>query len=69
MLKRNAGRADNNPDRLLSELGSIKEVINIYPPKRGQKTVRKQTVLSRTSELQEQLLRILGIEKQGNNTS
>ena len=56
-------------NRMLAELGAIREVINIYPPKRGQKTERKQTVLSRTSELQEQLLRILGIEKQGNNTS
>lgn len=51
-------------NRLLSELGAIREVITIYPPNRGQKTERKQAVLSRTSELQQQLLRILGIEKQ-----
>jgi len=52
-------------NRLLSELGAIREVINIYPPKRGQKAERKQTVLSRTSDLQQQLLSILGLEKQG----
>ncbi len=51
-------------NRLLTELGAIKEVINIYPPKRGQKAERRQSVLSRTSEVQQQLLRILGIEKQ-----
>jgi transposase len=50
--------------RLLSELGGIREVINIYSPPRGQKAERKQAVLSKTSELQQQLLRILGIEKQ-----
>jgi transposase len=56
-------------NRLLSELGAIKEVINIYPPKRGQQAERKQTVLTRTSELQDQLLRILEIEKQESGTS
>jgi transposase len=50
-------------NRLLSELGAIREVVNIYPANRGQKAERKQAVLSRTSELQQQLLRILGIEK------
>lgn len=51
-------------NRLLSELACIKEVINIYPPKRGQKAERKQAVLSRTSDLQQHLLKILKIEKQ-----
>ena len=51
-------------NRLLSELGAIREVINVYPPRRGQKAERKQTVLSRTSDLQQQLLRILAIDKQ-----
>ena len=50
-------------NRLLSELGRVKEVINIFPPKRGQKAERKQAVLSRTSGLQQQLLKILAIEK------
>jgi transposase len=51
-------------NRLLSELGAVREVINIYPPKRGQKAERRQAVLSRTSELQQRLLAILGMEKQ-----
>ena len=50
-------------NRLLSELGRSKEVINIYPPKRGQKAERQQTVLSKTSDLQQQLLSILEMEK------
>ena len=50
-------------NRLLSELGVIREVINVFPPKRGQKTERKQTVLSKMSDLQQQLLRILGIAR------
>jgi transposase len=50
-------------NRLLSELGDVREVVNVYPHKRGQKTERKQAVLSRTSDLQQQLLRILEIEK------
>ena len=47
--------------RLLTELGSIREVINIYPSKRGQKTPRQQTVFSRRSKLQSQLTEILGL--------
>jgi hypothetical protein len=48
--------------RLLAELGGIREVINIYPRKRGQKTPPQQTVLSRCSTLQSRLLSILGLE-------
>jgi len=50
--------------RLLAELDAIREVVNIYPRKRGKKTERKQTVLTKTSELQQRLMSILGIEKE-----
>ncbi|MBS3906842.1 MAG: hypothetical protein KGZ49_07380, partial [Syntrophaceae bacterium] len=52
--------------RLLSELDDIREVINIYTKKRGQKTVRRQSVLSRTSELQDKLIAILGLKEEAN---
>lgn len=48
--------------RILSELDEIREVINIYPCKGKQKVDRKQTVLTRTSELQQKLISILGLE-------
>jgi transposase len=48
--------------RILSELDEIREVINIYPRKGKQKVERKQTVLTRTSELQQKLISILGLE-------
>jgi transposase len=49
--------------RLLEELGSIREVINIYPSKRGEKTLPQHTVLSRRSKLQSRLTAILGLEE------
>lgn len=49
--------------RFLSELDAIREVINIYPRKRGRKTTRQQTVLTKTSELQDRILEILGLRK------
>ena len=52
--------------RLLSELDGIREVINIYPRKRRQKTERKQAVLTKTSEIQQQLMSILMLGKQEN---
>ncbi len=45
--------------RLLSELGDMREIVNIYPRKRRQKSGRKQAVLSKMSNVQEQLLAIL----------
>ncbi len=48
--------------RLLSELHGIREVINIYPPRRGQKEPPQQTVLSRRSKLQQQLTEILELD-------
>ena len=53
--------------RLVLELSGIREVINIYPGKRG-KAERQQTVLSRCSELQSRLMSILGL-KQSENTA
>ena len=50
--------------RFLSELDSVREVVNIYPKKRGQKKARQQSVLTKTSELQDQILNILGLRKE-----
>jgi len=48
--------------RTLSELDEIREVTNIYPRRRGQKTHPTQTVISKTSELQRRLMSILEIK-------
>jgi len=50
-------------ERLLNELDALREVINIYHRQRGQKTDRRQTVLTRMTELQQQLVEILGLER------
>jgi transposase len=52
--------------RVLSELDAIREVVNIYPRKRRQKTERKQAILTKISEVQEQLLSILMLKKEEN---
>ena len=49
--------------RFLAELDTIREVINVYPKKRGKKAGRQQTVLTKTSELQDRILTILGLSK------
>jgi transposase len=54
---------DLSMPRLLRELGSIREVVNVYPPRRGQRTPRQQTVLTRTNELQDRLLSILALAR------
>jgi transposase len=56
------GGIDISMKRLLAELEEIKEVIVLYPRKRGAKMAPQHTVLSKTSELQQSLLSILGIE-------
>jgi hypothetical protein len=48
--------------RVLSELDGIREVVNILPRKRRQKTERRHTVLTKTSELQQRLLSALEME-------
>jgi transposase len=54
---------DVSMKRLLRELGSIREVVNVYPRKRGQRTPHQQTVLTRTNELQDRLLSILALPR------
>ena len=52
--------------RFLTELDGIREVINIYPRKRRQKSDRKQSVLTKVSDLQQQLMAILELTPDGN---
>ena len=54
---------DLSMKRLLRELGSIREVINVYPSTRRQRTPRQHTVLTRTNELQDRLLSILAVQR------
>lgn len=49
--------------RLLTELDGIREVINVYPRKRSRRTTRQQTVLTKTNEIQDRLLSVLGLNK------
>jgi len=53
--------------RILLELDGIREVINIYPRKGRQKVARKQSVLSKLSDTQEQLMSVLHL-KHGENS-
>lgn len=50
--------------RILQELDMIREVINVYPKKRGQKKERQQSVLSKLSDTQRQLMSILQLKHQ-----
>jgi transposase len=50
--------------RMLNELDDIKEVILIYPNKRGTRKNPSCTVLSKTSELQQKLLSVLSSDEQ-----
>ena len=59
-----AAGIDISMKRLLAELDEIKEVIVIYPRKRGAKTDPQHTVLSKTTELQQSLLSILDVKPQ-----
>lgn len=53
--------------RMLSELEEIKEILILYPRKRQDRKERFHTVLSKTSELQQTLMSILGAKME--NTS
>ena len=53
--------------RVLTELDAIREVVNIYPRKRRQKTERKQAVLSKLSDVQQQLMSILVLKQEENS--
>jgi transposase len=50
--------------RMLNELDDVKEVILIYPNRRGTKKNSSCTVLSKTSELQQKLLSVLSSDEQ-----
>ena len=65
LLLRRIRRAgiDISMKRLLREMDDIREVINVYPLKRGQRAPRQQTVLSKTNELQDRLLSILALHR------
>ena len=52
--------------RVFKELDGIREVVNIYARKRRQKTEQKQSVLSKTSEVQQQLMSTLLINREEN---
>jgi len=47
--------------RLLTELHGIREVVNVFPLKGRQKIKRQQTVYTKTSEVQQKLMSILGL--------
>ena len=50
--------------RLLAELDNIRQVVNIFPKKGRQKAERQQAILSRTSELQDKLVAVLGLDEE-----
>jgi transposase len=50
--------------RLLAELDTVREVVNIYPRKRRQTAERRQTVLTKTSEMQQKLLALLDLKRE-----
>ena len=52
---------------VLSELDSIRETVDIYPHERRQKIERKQAVLTKISEVQQQLMSILMLKKEENS--
>ena len=67
MLRRvEAAKMHLSMKRLLSELDNIRQVVNIFPKKRRQKKEQRQVVLSRTSELQDKLIEVLGLKKEQN---
>jgi len=49
--------------RMLSELNAIREVVNIYPRTGKEKAERKHAVLTKTSELQQQLISLLELQE------
>lgn len=53
--------------RILRELDAIREVVNIYPRKRGQKKEKMQATLSKRSDLQQQLMSVLQLNQEENS--
>jgi transposase len=53
--------------RVLNELDTIREVVNIHPRRGRQKTDRKQATLSKVSDVQKQLMSILELKQEENS--
>ncbi|MFH1924641.1 MAG: IS1634 family transposase [Planctomycetota bacterium] len=53
--------------RMLTALSDVKQVVNVFKLKRGGKEAKRQTVFTKTSELQDQLFKILDLEPQKND--
>jgi transposase len=47
---------------LLEKLGQIQQVINVYPARRGRRSVTEQPVLTERNEVHEKLIEILGLQ-------
>ncbi|MFZ4779003.1 MAG: IS1634 family transposase [Terrimicrobiaceae bacterium] len=58
-----AGGVPLSMKRLITELADIRQVINVYPKKRKQTAPCTQAVMSKTSELQNRLIDILGLKE------
>ncbi|MGA2065594.1 MAG: hypothetical protein ABSG86_11520 [Thermoguttaceae bacterium] len=54
---------DISRERLLWELGGIREVIDMYPRKPGQRVARRKAVLSQRHEFPDCLLSILALPR------
>jgi len=63
LIQRRAGAAGLSlpMNRLLAELHGIREVVNVYKQRPHTKAVRQQTVLTRMGEVQERLVKLLGL--------
>jgi transposase len=53
--------------RVLNELDTIREIVNIHPRRGRQKTDRKQATLSKVSDVQKKLMSILGLKQEENS--
>ena len=49
--------------RMLSALSDIKQVVNIFSPKKKGRAVKRQNVFTRTTELQRRMLEVLDVEQ------
>jgi hypothetical protein len=63
----NESRVFLSMKRVLLELDALREVINIYPSRRRLGIERKQTVLTKISEVQQHLMSILMFKKEENS--
>ena len=49
--------------RMLSALSGVKQVVNVFKPKRKGRREKRQTVFTRTSDLQQRMLEVLDLER------